>query len=47
MVLACIPACCKKKSTVTYHEDINTMVELDNSVFETEEIDTDQQTVKF
>jgi hypothetical protein len=48
-VLALAPACCKKSCTKTakdVQENVNTMIELDNSVFETEE-DNDANVVKF
>jgi len=41
MVLTFAPACTKKSSKTTAREDINTMIELDNTVFEIEEMDTD------
>jgi len=41
-VLAFAPACCKRdKKSICKKEDVNTMIELDNSVFEVEEIDAD------
>ncbi len=39
-VLTFAPACNKKKIQSTQPE-INTMIEMDNTIFETEEIDTD------
>jgi hypothetical protein len=49
IVLALAPACCKKSCSVSKDrkkEDVKTMIELDNSVFEIEE-DTDTNVVKF
>jgi hypothetical protein len=44
-VLTFAPACNKKKPK---QEDIKTMIELDNTVFEIEEIDSDQKSnIKF
>lgn len=47
-VLASAPACSKRKEKTTKEEpkDINTLIELDNSVFEIEE-DNDTNVVKF
>jgi len=46
-VLALAPACKKNQPKATQKEDIKTMIELDNTVFETEENNDDQQVVKF
>jgi hypothetical protein len=47
MTLALAPACKCKKNAVS-KEDVNTMIELDNSVFETEEnIETEKSVIKF
>ncbi len=51
-VLALAPACCKKSCKTTKNikkEDVNTMIELDNSVFEveSEEDNDDANVVKF
>jgi hypothetical protein len=47
IVLAAAPACCKKSCKVTPKEDVRTTIELDNTVFEIEEDNTDQTAVKF
>lgn len=49
-ILACAPACSKRQEKATKNkDDINTMIELDNSVFETEteENEIDQKLIKF
>lgn len=47
-VLALAPSCSKRQQKAVAKEDINTMIELDNSVFETEEnTDTEKSIVKF
>ncbi len=52
-VLALAPACCKQSCTKTkttkdiQKEDVNTMIELDNTVFETEEDNDQESTAKF
>jgi hypothetical protein len=48
ITLALVPACCKRQEKEVAREDVNTMIELDNSVFETEEnADTQKSIVKF
>ena len=47
IVLALAPACGKRQEKTTPHEDINTMIELDNSVFEIEEDTDEEPVVKF
>jgi len=51
IVLACTPACSKKQSKqTTSQEDINTTIELENSIFEAENIEediNDAEVVKF
>lgn len=47
IVLALAPACTKKQSKVAPQEDVKTMIELDNTVFETEEDNDTTQNSKF
>ena len=48
ITLALVPACSKRQEKAVAREDVNTMIELDNSVFETEEnADTQKSIVKF
>lgn len=47
-VIALAPACSKRQEKAVAKEDLNTMIELDNSVFETEETnDIQKSIVKF
>ncbi|HLC07382.1 MAG TPA: hypothetical protein VJJ26_04290 [Candidatus Babeliales bacterium] len=47
-VLALAPACSKKQQKATQKEDVNTMIELDNTIFEMEkEINDAAQNSKF
>ena len=47
IVLALAPACSKKQEKPAPKEDIKKMIELDNTVFEMEEDNYSQKTVKF
>jgi len=47
IALALAPACSKRQEKAVAKEDINTMIELDNSVFETEENADQKSIVKF
>ena len=48
IVLALAPACSKRQEKTIAKEDVNTMIELNNSIFETEEnADAQKSIVKF
>jgi hypothetical protein len=47
IVLATAPACNKQQPKATPQEDVKTLIELDNTVFETEEEINEQNVAKF
>jgi hypothetical protein len=46
-VLALAPACKKRQEKAVNKDDVNTMIELDNSVFEVEDTTDEETVIKF